>query len=141
MKKIAFFCSLFIFASSVFGTEFPKEWTTETANGKTAYVVLHNTVGVTTSGNEWFVTLNHFENGTFKARARVHVNGCPQHKGKMLILAIADDSVIGGPIDWMSGGDRVFDEIAFNVCKAAYGARLFELLGDIKKPTPKNQFE
>jgi hypothetical protein len=114
-----------------------QEWITTSEDGNLIYEVMHETAEITVQGDEWYAFVNAFEGGKFVSRYRVNVNGCPSLAGKMVIIAPSGRK---SPVhNWVIGGDRIFDGIAFNVCVAAYMKKLYSVPGDSILPKKNRQ--
>jgi hypothetical protein len=127
MKNFFIAAVMAVCSSVALGNQLPSEWTSKGTEGGVAYVVIPESAGITKSGKEWHAIVNYYENGVYVNRSRIHVTGCPIWRGQILMVSLADGEHISDSLDWARGGDRVFDGVAMNVCKAAFVKDLFKL--------------
>ena len=111
------------------------EWTTKMVESGNMAVVLPLTVKAT-SATEWtgMVELV-YNNGQLDSRVRVNVTGCPAKAGRTEWFALSGMQTMTW--DWVDGGGRTFDFIAFNICRAAYEKGLFKHPGGYTHPPRK----
>lgn len=135
MKKLI---AIALLAASFTVSASPEDWITNSAETGSSYVVLPASAGIGKSGKEWFALVNELSaTGAFVARHRVHVDGCPSAQRGRVIWVTLPDNTKTEELAWDRDGDRVYELVAYNVCKAAYVKGLFELEG--KKPAKKGQ--
>lgn len=104
------------------------DWTVVAPETNQRFVVLPDTAAATATGDEWFATVNIFTGDKFMGRIRAHVNGCEKNYQKGNTVWVISGKP-GEVWEWERRGDRVFDLVAFNVCRAAYSKGLFHWEG------------